>query len=77
MHAAYVAQHCRKTPLFVDGQEAGSVFGGRFSQINFAKHRSNSGAKPIHGRNACELAHAQVLINQITSYSICNLPNGR
>jgi hypothetical protein len=43
MHAVYVVQHPRKPPIFVDGQEAGSVFDGRLSQINFAKHINNSG----------------------------------
>jgi hypothetical protein len=31
MHAIYAYQHTRKPPLFVDAQEAGSVFGGRLS----------------------------------------------
>jgi hypothetical protein len=56
--------------------EAGSVFGGRLSQINFVKHRINSAAKSVHGLNICELAHAQVLVNKITKYSICKLVNG-
>jgi hypothetical protein len=66
MHTIYTTQHFRKPPLFVDGQEAVSVFGGWLSQINCVKHCNNSAAKPIHGLNACRLANAQVLINEIT-----------
>jgi hypothetical protein len=73
MHAIYAFQHTRKPPFFVDRQEAGNVFDGRFSQINFAKRRNNNSAKSVHGLNACGLAHPQVLVNRITRYSICKL----
>jgi hypothetical protein len=77
MHAFYATNIQVTPPLFVDGQEEGSVFGVWHPEMKFAKNRNNCVAKPVHGLKTCELTHAQVLINEITWYSICKLPNGR
>jgi hypothetical protein len=42
-----------------------------------AKHRNNILTKPVHGFMACGLAHAHVIVNEITWHSICKLPNSR
>jgi hypothetical protein len=77
MHAVNAAKHPRKPHTLVDGQEAGSVIHVWLSQVIFAKHRNNILAKLVHGFMACGLAHANVIINEITWHSICKLSNGR
>jgi hypothetical protein len=77
MHAVNAAKHPRKPPTLIDGQESGSVIHVWLSRVIFAKQRNNILAKPVHGFMACGLAHAHVIINEITYHSICKLPNGR
>jgi hypothetical protein len=77
MHAVNAAKHPRKPPTLIDGQESGSVIHVWLSQVIFTKQRNNILAKPVHGFMACGLAHAHVIINEITYHSICKLSNGR
>jgi hypothetical protein len=73
MHAVNATKHPRKPPTLVDGQEAGSVIHVWLSQVIFAKHRNNILTKPVHGFMTCGLAHANVIVNEITWHSICKL----